>query len=149
MHLSSSTLTPPLKWKGVSWMLSVDNKLWNWVLWRTLVKMLASWSTLRMYRTSSFRCKTLSLMKWASISMCLVLAWKIGLVARCPILMLSHQIMGAEKHWQCNSFNRDCYHVSFAVQCTSAWYFDLVLNRSTIFCFLEDHETRFSPKNTQ
>ena len=63
-----------------------------WSLWtgNALVKPSANWSPVETNRTSSNFCATLSLTKWKSISMCLVLAWNTGLAERWVAPRLSH-----------------------------------------------------------
>ena len=83
---------------------------------------------------SSFFDKTRSQTKWASISMCFVLAWKTGIEA------------GKEMN---NSVSSECIQISLEVTKASDLYSASVLERATTFCFLEDQLTKLEPKYTR
>lgn len=61
----------------------------------------------------------------------------------------SHQITDELKTGKEISCNSEQIHRISAAKSTSALYSDYVEDLETVFCFLEDHETRDLPKNTQ
>ena len=138
-------LTTPLKRKGDSVTPCLDLRYWCQVATKALVKQSTSWLQDRTYLTSKSYWATVSLTKWRSISRCLDLAWPIGLAAKEPTLMLSHQISGQVEKAILNSFRRDYSQVNSTAARAKALYSDYVLDRDTT-CFLDDHKIIESPK---
>lgn len=94
--------------------------------------------------------RTLSQTKWTLILICLVRAWKTGLLAKAPALMLSHHRTSLEATRKLILWSNELTQVTSAAKLAKERYSDSVLERETTTpCFLEDHETRNSPKKTQ
>lgn len=119
----------------------------NWELGKFLVNISTSCSVKGMYWMWRPRWRTLSHIKWRSISICLEYAWKIKLVVRAISLSLSHHIRVVVVWAMQCSFKRDWTRSIFVVREASAWYFDLTLLRETTFCFMDDHDMRLGLKN--
>jgi hypothetical protein len=83
-------------------------------------------------------------MKWKSISICFVRAWKDKYLAP----MLSHHNQAAGGHWTHNSINNFWTHIISAVAFARALYSALVLERETVAYFLVLHEIKLEPRKT-
>ncbi|XP_028763318.1 probable LRR receptor-like serine/threonine-protein kinase At1g51820 [Neltuma alba] len=101
------------------------------------------------WRLRHKRDKTWSLMKCASISMCLVLAWCTGFEASAAALVLSHHMVGILLIFSFSSESREEIQHNSVAMLARDLYSDSVLDLATTFCFLEDQVTKESPIKTQ
>ena len=147
--MCSFSLIFPFKQDAKSIIPSLDLKHWKWEWVKDFVRQSASWSADGIYRTLSAPRITWSQIKCTSISMCLVMAWKTGLVARAPALKLSHHKIGLVV-LEIPSLESKCVsQIIYELAWANARYSNYVLERATALCFLDDHETKLLPANTQ
>ena len=145
----SKSLTRPRKLNGMGRTLSLDRRRENREEDMGFVRRSASWSWVETKRTSRVLAATMSRTKWKSISMCLVLAWKIGFEERYVAPMLSHQRIGEVDLERPSSRRRDWSHLTSAAALESALYSTSVLDRATVAYFLQLHEIKLRPRKTQ
>ena len=92
---------------------------------------------------------TLSLTKWQSISMCLVLACWTGLEAKDIEEALSHRILIGVETGTSKSLSRHLIQETSHVVSARDLYSASVEDLETTFCFLDCHEMRLLPRKTQ
>lgn len=85
---------------------------------------------------------TLSLMKWMSISICLVLEQKIRFLASSITLMLLHHIVGLFEKYTPISRNKDCNQIISEAAAASALYSLLANDLAITICLLENQEIK-------
>lgn len=81
--------------------------------------------------------------------MCLLLTCNTRLEAKARPVKFSHHIMHGWRKNKPSSDIRELTHCNSKGPLAKAWYSDYVDHRETTFCFIEVHEIRLSPKNTQ
>ena len=148
-YWASILLISPLKRDEVDTSPSFPRRKWKREVPSGFVKQSASWSEVGTHWTRNLFSKTWSLTKWASISICLVLACNTGLDARAAALMLSHQITEEDNKSTWSSWSKDLNHISSAVVFANPRYSDSAEERETTTCFFEDQEINDAPKNTK
>ena len=97
----------------------------------------------------TFLCKTFSLTKYKSDSMCFVLACNIGLAANITVLRLSHQITSGVGKVILIYERKDCNQMIFAIKLARLLYSASILDLDTVCCFFDYQVTKFEPKYTQ
>jgi hypothetical protein len=119
------------------------------VAWsKGLVRISASCFSVGTWMRSMFPFSTLSLRKWYLISMCLVLEWSMGFLARLMALVLSH-MRGTWEHSSPKSLNVYVIQSSWEPQLAVATYSASVVDWATLDYLQEDQETSKDPKNWQ
>ena len=91
-------------------------------------------------------CSTLFLLKWRSISICLLCAWKTRFAASWVALWLSHHTRGGDGREMQNLGSANRIQVTSATVAARAQYSDFALLRDMTFCLVEGQETRLDPK---
>lgn len=71
-----------------------------------------------------------------------------GFEASALALKLSHHSVGFLARGSFNSSRSDRVHAISTAKSANALYSDSVMDLETTFCFLEDHETSYSPRKT-
>ena len=113
-----------------------------------LVKISASWSSVPTLSMHISPFCWWSLMKWCLMSMCLVLECWTGLLVILIALSLSHS-NGTLLRWIPKSLNVDLIHNNCAQQLPALIYSASAVERATLFCFFDDHDTKDLPNNWQ
>ena len=129
--------------------LSLFLRFTNWVLETALVNTSATWSMEGTCWIETFLCKTFSLTKYKSNSMCFFLECNTGLEANITVLRLSHQITGGVGKVILISERIDCSQVISATKLARLLYSTFVLNLDIVCCFFNCQVTKFEPKYTQ
>lgn len=87
--------------------------------------------------------------KYKSSSTCLVLAFFIRFADNITMLRLSHHTIAGFDRGNDHSASKDEIHVLSATKWARFLYSASVLDLETACCFLDSHEIRLEPKNTQ
>ena len=120
----------------------------NWDVETGFVMISASWlCVLTWVKWSNPNC-TCSRTKWQSMSMCLVLSWKVGLEAMCKAVWLSQSNLIAPAETP-KSFSSCTSQMTSLVTLAMALYSASVDDCAIVFHFFDFQETRASPRNTQ
>ena len=145
-----------------SWILSSPRKLMgrgitdkrvlkvvNCELKRCFVKISTAYSVDGVYWMVMARWRTLSQIKWRSISMCLLLTWNTRFATGWVAFWLSHHINGGDSIEIHNSWKTNWIQVISATIATRAQYSDSELLRDIVRCLVDDQETRLDPRKIQ
>ena len=145
----TNSKTPPQDGLWIFLIAILDNKENNREEGRALVKISTNWWVEWIGISRMRPWDTVSLMKWQSISICLVLSWKIGLEAMCMVAWLSQKskVEVDKEIWKsvnnCQSHNNSLAVAAIALYSASAEEWDIV------DYFLDFHETNESPRKTR
>lgn len=111
------------------------------------VNTIASWSLLLQNWTCKVLVVTRFWTKGKSMSVCLVLMWKIGFVVRYVVLKLSHHNIRGVERWKSSSLIKVCSKIISAVVLAMDLYSASVLDLAIMFCFFELQKIRCLPRN--
>jgi hypothetical protein len=92
---------------------------------------------------------TFSRTKWISSSICFVRLWCTGFLLMYMVDTLSQKTIVADESGQPSSPRRERSHEHSATAFATPWYSASALERETVVCRFEDHETRASPRKMQ
>lgn len=124
----------------------------NWRFWIAMTLVVKAENLIRnrvSTKRQAFPEVSWSWIKCKSISICFVLTWKTGLVARDHALKLSHHEIGLLLLEVTSSNINWLSQIISDAAWARAQYSDFVLEWATALCFLEDHETKLLPTKTQ
>lgn len=109
----------------------------------------ARWNNEGTWLISNFPLAICSRTKYKSISMCFVRECWIGLADSEIVIILSHQIVGFLGLSIWSSRSSDWIHKSSVAVLATDLYSTSILERETVGCFLEHHDTGFGPIKMQ